>query len=177
MRRMRWAPIVVGIYLLLALPGVASAAVLAPPGHAGANQYFETIPTSAGNAAPPGSVNGSGSANGHTPSRLGRARAGSARLSHLGTQGKAAAALAAATAPTPAPGATSEQARNGSGPANLPSAEGGSTGGALANALAGSTPGGIGVLLPLLLATAAIAAIGVAVARLRHRGAGPQAKV
>jgi hypothetical protein len=163
MRWMRRAPMVVGFTVVLAIPTNALALVLAPPGHPGANQYVEVIPTSAGNAAPPGSVRGSGSATAgpQALANLGHGSSGDARLAKLGKEGQAAAALAASTAPTPA--------RDGSGAAGGSASQGGSVTGGIANALTGSDRGGLGILLPLLLATALIAAVGVIAARLAGR--------
>ena len=166
MRWMRWASIVVGCTVSLALPGEALALVLAPPGHAGANQYVEVIPTSAGNAAPPGSVSGSGSASAgpQALAHFGQGRAGDVKLTRLGKDGQAAAALAASTAPSPVRGAG--YARGAAGVSI--SAPHGSPASGVADALTGSDAGGLGLLLPLLLASALIAAIGIAAARVRR---------
>jgi hypothetical protein len=171
MRWMRWALIVSALGLPIALPANAFALVLAPPGHAGANQYFEVIPTSAGNAAPPGSVSGSGSAQGgpQALAPFGKGRSGDTKLAKLGKDGQAAAALAASTAPS-VPGATG---RAGTSSLNGATSQGGSASGGVADALTGSDAGGLGLLLPLLLATALVAALGIAAARLRRRPASP----
>lgn len=165
MRRTRWAPIVGTFFVSLAASTQATAAtILAPPGHAGANQYVEVIPTSSGNAAPPGSVTGSGSATAGPSAlaHLGQGRAADARLAKLGNDGKAAAALAASTAPSGA-------GRTANGAAAQSAPQGSSAAGGVASALAGSDSGGLGILLPLLLATALIAAAGVISARLARR--------
>jgi hypothetical protein len=147
----------------LALPGQALATTIAPPGKAGADQYFETLPSSGGSVAPPSGTNsGRGS---HATTSVGRSRAGVARLAHLGTEGAVAAGLATATAPAAAAGS----ARLGHAQTN---GAGGSTAGALADVLTGSDSGGLGLILPLLLATAVIATLGLAAGRLR-RGGGP----
>jgi hypothetical protein len=168
MRGMGWAPLVVVCAFSLALPAYAPARVLAPPGHAGANQYFEVIPTSAGNAAPPGSIRGSGSAGGgpQALATLGRGRSGDSRLARLGKDGKAAAALAASTAPAAVPGE-----RIGRGTASVPpsASGGGSVASGVAKALTGSDTGGLGLLLPVLLATGLVVALGITAARLRQR--------
>lgn len=179
MRRMRRALIAVVFAAVLAVPGQALALHLAPPGKAGADQYFETVPTSAGNAAPPSG----GATNGHALAQLGHGRVGAARLSHLGKTGQAAAALAAATAPTPA----SRLAANGRGAtgrgANVSGANGSGAGAsttisqpqaksavsAIVDALAGSDDGGLGLALPLLLVTALIVALGLGLVALRRR--------
>jgi len=189
-RRMRWmrrALVVVGCGVALALPSNAFAQVLAPPGHPGSNQYFETIPTSAGNAAPPGSVSGSGSAaaSARRLASFGHGRAGDARLARLGKVGLAAAALAAATAPT-SPAAVGQHGGtsgdNGvtgvTGVGQTPTISlppGQSAASALANALTGTDTGGLGFVLPLLLALGVVAAVGFAALRLRRRSGPPDA--
>jgi hypothetical protein len=170
-RWMRWAPIAVVITASLALSSVASALVLAPPGHAGANQYFEVIPTSAGNAAPPGSVRGSGnaSAGSQALAPFGHGSKGDAKLAKLGKDGRAAAAVVAATAPGTVPaGARADAYNNGTSPE-------GSAAHGIATALGGSDAGGLGLLLPLLLATALIVALGIVAARMRRRPGSPVA--
>jgi hypothetical protein len=171
MRRMRWALIAVVLAGGAGVPATAAAkGVLAPPGHAGANQYFETIPTSAGNAAPPGSVKGSGSGDpgSHTLAGFGRGAPTDASLAKQGKTGQAAAALAAATAPTPASRAAKRSILGARG-----SAAAGSGGGSplhgIGDALTGSDSGGLGVLLPLLLATALVVVIALGVGRVRRR--------
>jgi hypothetical protein len=167
---MRWtrrAPILILCAVSLALPGQAAAASIAPPGKAGADQYFETLPSSGGNVAPP---NGGGGGSGHRAlTQLGQGAAGASRLAHLGADGAAAAALAAATAPTPA----AHRGHRAALPIPAPAAaDSTSTAGAIAHVLTGSDSGGLGVVLPLLLATGVIAALGLAAARLR-RGSDP----
>jgi hypothetical protein len=162
-RWMRWAPIGIAFALSLANPAGAIGLVLAPPGHAGTQQYFETIPTSSGSAAPPGTVSGSGINSGGTQplARLGHGRAGAAKLAGLGSDGRAAANLATTTAP-PVPAAAT--------PNSAAAASNGSVASGLAHALTGSDSGGLGLLLPLLLATGFVAALGVILLRLRSSG-------
>jgi hypothetical protein len=169
MRRMRWAPIITAFVATALVPGVAAGRVLAPPGHAGANQYVEVIPTSGGNAAPPGSVHGSGSPNAGPQAlkALGSGPTGDTRLAKLGKDGQAAAALAASTAPAPAPAGTVSLGEV-TGP-DAGASSGGSASSGIAHLLSGSDTGGLGLLLPLLLATALLAALGIAVGRLRRR--------
>jgi hypothetical protein len=159
-RWMRWAPTSIVIAVSLALAGPASAGVLVPPGHAGANQYFEVIPTSAGNAAPPGSVDGSGTAEAGSQALagFGKGRTGDAQLAKLGKDGQAASALAASTAPR----------TKGAQPGAVPASGGGSLGSGISRALTGSDSGGLGLVLPLLLGTALVAALGIIAARLRR---------
>src|SRR5947209_8453800 len=98
---MRWALLASFVTVGLTLSMDASARVLAPPGHAGTNQYVEVIPTSGGNAAPPGSVRGSGSskAPAQALAPFGQGAKGDSGLAKLGPDGRAAAELAASTAP------------------------------------------------------------------------------
>jgi hypothetical protein len=165
MRWMRWAIVICACAASLGAPSAALAKeiIINPPGSAGANEYSEVIPSAAGNVSPPSGGGGSGnSASGVTP--LGQGRAGIARLRHLGSDGRAAAALAASGAPTPAP---SSKTRAGSGSPAVTS--NGSASAGLASALTGSDAGGLGLALPLLLATCLIGAIGIVASRLRRR--------
>ena len=147
----------------LSVVATAGAAVV-PPGNSAANQYTETYPTWQGNAPTiePGE---------RSPAQaLGKRNAG--RLEKLGPEGRAAAELAAATAPGAA--AAQEQGsgpaarRNGGGGAN--SKQGGASGGedqpsgssalveVLGQATGSSSSGEMGLLLPLIiLATIAFA--------------------
>ena len=164
-RWMRWALMAIVIAVGLTLAVNASARVLAPPGHAGTNQYVEVIPTSGGNAAPPGTVPGSGNANASSKALapFGHGSTGDTRLAKLGKEGRAAAALAAATAPTPAAGQNRERAA-------AAAAGGGSVASGLWHALSSSDAGGLGLLLPLLLTTAFLVALGLMLAAMRSRG-------
>jgi len=165
MRWMRWALILLGLAVLLAVPADAVALVLAPPGHAGTNQYVEVIPTSAGNAAPPGSVSGSGTATAgpQALADLGRGASADAHLAKLGKDGQAAAALAASTAPAPVLRAGG---RHGSDRSANPA---GSASGGVTDVLTGSDAGGLGLLLPLMLATALVVVLGIGAMRVRRR--------
>jgi hypothetical protein len=163
MRGMRWALICGVLIASWALPAGALAGVLAPPGHAGANQYFETIPTAAGNAAPPGSVRGSGSPTPGSQALAGHADGQSTdvKLAHEGKSGQAAASLAAATA---SPLSSRSQRR-----AAASAGGGGSVAGGIERALTGADTGGLGVALPLLLATFLLVAVAIVLARARPR--------
>jgi hypothetical protein len=181
MRRMRRASILIVTAVMLAAPGPAMALSLTPPGSSGADQYFETVPSSGGNAAPPHGTSPGSKAFRH----LGQGATGDARLSHLGTTGAAAAALAAATAPTPASSSGngsgsasgsgntggSPAGRSGAGQVTITQPSGQSGASALANALSGSNSSGLGFLLPVFLIGALVMAVGFALLRMRH---GPQ---
>ncbi len=173
-RMMRRALVAIGLTLVLVVPEQAMAhQVLTLPGKAGANEYFETVPTSGGNAAPPG-FDGSGNNGTNAIAHLGHGRVGVARLSHLGNAGAAAAALAASTAPSSAIAGGSEHgtARRELGrlaqsyAVNQPPGQSASS--ALESALTGSDDGGLGVILPLLLGAAVLVAIGLGVFRTRR---------
>jgi hypothetical protein len=168
-RWMRWASLVIACIVSLLAPSGALARVIAPPGHSGTSQYVEVIPSSGGNAAPPGSVKGSGSANvgPKALSGFGQGRSTDARLVKLGTAGQAAATLAAATAPTPLSGAT--KAAGSAAAKKSAGSQGDSPASGISAALTSSDSGGLGILLPLLLATALIAAVGVIAGRLARR--------
>jgi hypothetical protein len=152
---MRGAVLVGSLAAVLIASAPAQAVTLVPPGKAGADQYFETIPNSGGNAAPPAGAPGDVSSQSLAP--FGRGRAGAAALAHLGDTGRAAAALATATAPKPAYGA-SERSANAGSPLS-----------AIAKALANTSSNGLGLVLPLVLATVLVVALGVALRRLTHR--------
>ena len=94
---------------------------------------------------------------------LGHGSSADARLAKLGKEGQAAAALAASTAPTPVSGGTNG---SGSAAAKRVASQGSSAAGGITAALSSAESGGMGILLPLLLATALIAAVGVIAARL-----------
>ena len=174
---MRRALAVIFFAAVLAVPAQASALTVAPPGHAGSDQYFETVPTSSGNAAPPGGP-AAGKGADRSIDRLGHSRAALRKLSHMGTEGQAAASLAASTAPGAtgsATGASGKGSGIGLAPASQglsqPQGEGAASG--LASALTGSD--GLGWILPFGLLAAFLAALLLAVARLRRGSEPPDA--
>jgi hypothetical protein len=148
----------------LALPSAAGAEQVVPPGNSAATQYTEAIPTAGG----PKGTGGGGGQSGRTPAKsLGSRNA--RRLQAQGPEGKAAAAVASETAPTPAAttGAPETEApkrtggaTKGGGAHRSPSAaeprtaiespDGGSgLGEAISQATGASAPGGTDLLLPL----------------------------
>jgi hypothetical protein len=161
---------------LLAAAPAAGAVTIEPPGKAGANQYSETIPSSNGNTLPPQGGGGPPAGGGGAIAGLGHGRTGDERLARLGKNGRAAAALAAATAPAPprrsvatgtaTTGAAGSVAGNATG---APAAHGEAPLSTVLRALGGSGGGGIGVLLPLLLAATLVTAVGLGVWK-RRRG-------
>src|SRR5690242_8723837 len=116
MRRMRWAPLIAVSLAMVCVPAQAHTTTLAPPGKSGADQYFETIPSSGGNVAPPAAGQSSPQGN-RAISQLGRGRAGDKKLNRLGKSGQQAAAFAAVTAPTKAPPSVAKRVL-GTGPAS-----------------------------------------------------------
>jgi hypothetical protein len=173
----------------LALAPAASAAqiVLDPPGKAGANQYFETIPTSNGNAAPP---------SGGVPTKppaidaSGPGRSTLHQLQKLGADGHAAANFAQQSAPVIShagrrdkngkAGSTSSTDGSRRNPgvnlgATAAAATTGDSGlGEIFHVLGGSDAGGIGLFLPILLIGSLVSAI-VAAGWRRRREDSPSA--
>jgi hypothetical protein len=142
----------------LALPAVAGAkhVVLIPPGNSALSQYVETVPTAHG-GQPAGTIMPRGpGGSGGIPSSTLRALASS------GPTGRSAAAAFSATAPA----ARHKHARVRA--ADL-SASGSSPLDAVIRALTGSSSsGGMGALLPILLAGILVVLSGVLVLRRRR---------
>ena len=145
-----------------AFPAGASAVRCAPPGNSGIDQYFETIPGASCNQAPPGSVGTGGSGGTHL------SRGQSRQLAALGPAGRAVAQFVAATAPAiegtgPSPAGGSPAA----GSARLvliaaaPPAAAGQPPviGLLRPIVSGSAPGGVGIVLPIVLAAVLLLAV------------------
>src|SRR3954447_1890110 len=99
--------LVTGILLALAAPAAAGAQAV-PPGNSGVDQYQESIPGAGGNR-PTGPSAGAGNASGPGNSSGGAVSEGQSRiapstakqLDKFGPDGKATAAIAGATAPSP----------------------------------------------------------------------------
>ncbi len=142
--------------------------IYAPPGKAGSSQYAEVIPSSGGNVSTP-ALGGGGNTTPTQISALGAGRIGVKRLSKLGKAGAGAAQFAQVTAPVRLPAARATPRRGVQGTTStLGNGTAGSALTALTDLLGGSDAGGIGVLLPLLLAFAAGAAITAGVQRARR---------
>ncbi|MDX6651905.1 MAG: hypothetical protein QOJ38_686 [Solirubrobacterales bacterium] len=161
---MRRVPTILAGLLLVAalsLPSLALAkGSTAPPGNSGVTEYQETIP-SVGGGKP---TNQGGGGGGHLSKRAQRA------LAAQGAAGAGAARLAAATAPEASGGQSSVGASaSGSGGSGEPSGGGSGTGAlnALGGAASGAGPGGMGIVLPIILAS--VATLGAAVALRRRR--------
>ncbi|MGO9902920.1 MAG: hypothetical protein ACLP0J_25250 [Solirubrobacteraceae bacterium] len=178
---------VAALALPAALAASASAAarprVFVPPGNSATSQYIEVVPTVSGSrptssihATPGGGSTGGGSTGGGGSSSTGSGGSGSSgsssgsggspisqstqrRLDSLGTNGRAAAALAHATAPS----------TSGAQRLELTSNVGGSPAGELLKAVAGSSGGGgISGLMPVILIGSLVGA--VVLTLLRRRG-------
>ncbi|MFT3865050.1 MAG: hypothetical protein QM729_12315 [Solirubrobacterales bacterium] len=166
----------VGMFLLLLIaPAAATAASkTVPPGHSGASQYTETVPTAGGekttNTVHGGTLGGGGDGKGGGGSTssptlvLGAENA--KRLEKLGPEGKAAARLAAA-------GGTSAHKSGGTGHHGDGAA--GSGGSSPLKQVAGELTGtsgssGMGLLLPLLILATAMVAFGFVLSRRRPTG-------
>jgi hypothetical protein len=163
------------IFLLVALaaaavPSAATArsTTVAPPGNSAVNQYLENVPTASG-SRPANTIHvggggvsgGSGGSGGSSGSGGGGSSAVSAgtqqALSRQGGDGLAAAALARATAPAGIHSASQTSSAAGSNPAP---GSGPSAVGTLVNALTGgSSEGGLGPILPVILVVSAIGAV------------------
>jgi hypothetical protein len=122
------------------------------------------VPTSGGGTKPPANLSGASSAK---LDELGAGGRTARKLARLGAAGSAAADWARDTAPSVVgrtPGVTKPESAGG-GPG------GGSAASGLLDLLDGSDSGGIGLLLPLLLALTLAGAVGFAVGRRRPRRA------
>jgi hypothetical protein len=157
------------VLLLIAAPAADAAPTTIPPGHSGASQYTETLPTAGGEkktdaiqGGGPGGGEGGGSPPASPEQALGSENA--RRLEKLGPEGKAAARLAATGATGPG------GARHGS---RLASDGGSSPLKQIAGELTGTSgSGGMGLLLPLLILMTAVVA--VAFLLIRRRPASPR---
>ena len=160
---MRRAVIGLFVVVLLALPvsAVAKLRTIAPPGNSGVSQYQEDVPTAKGNRptdtiVPGGGSHGGGASGGTISTSTLRA------LDKQGSAGRKAAALAEATAPGSAPPAKS-------GGANTSGNSGSSPVTSVVKALTGSSSsGGLGPLLPIILAVSLLGAAALALLRRRR---------
>lgn len=146
----RIAVLSAGLLLVLGT-GSAMGARLVPPGNSAANQYTETVP-GPGGGMPSSEAKGGSPANVLGPSNA-------AKLEALGPDGRAAAELAAATAPA----GRDKDSRAGS----LSAAPNGSSGlgKVLAQVTGTSGSGGMGLLLPLVIAAALIGSVAFLLSR------------
>lgn len=148
------------VIAIAALPSSAMAQRITPPDNSAVNQYTETYPVPGGGAT-------TNDKSKRSPDKALGAR-NARRLEALGPEGRAAAALAAATAPRQ--GATSRRdatggtrgaagSAGGSGPkAGEPSGSS-ALGEVIEQATGTSSSGQMGLLLPLLIAAAAVGSL------------------
>lgn len=175
------------IILLVALAATAvpSAAMArsttaAPPGNSAVNQYLENVPTANG-SRPANTIHiGSGGSGGGGGSSSAVSARTQQSLARQGSDGVAAIALARETAPAVTAsaghgaastiGAGSTGASGGPGSsAGSGTTSGSSAIGTLVNALTGgSSQGGLGPVLPVILVVTAIGAVALAAARRRR---------
>lgn len=144
-----------------------------PAGNSEAEQYSETVPGACGNETPRGGAGG-GSPSSIPPSTL-------RQLQALGTDGQAAASFAQQTGPGGRVARHADRGAPAGAASGRPGAGEGTSDGngfpssvidALTQAFGGeSDNGGMGILLPLILAAVAAAGIGFAIVR---RRAGPE---
>lgn len=164
----RILPLIAGLLLALlaAAPALAQDKTVAPPGNSGVDEYLEVVPGAGGDTPASGGATG-GSGGSQTPSStLGSKTA--TQLEQLGTDGKKAAQLAAAGAPTDRATARKRaksdvlgsEAEQGKSIAS----DGGDRVGTIATALSGEG-GGMGLLFPLLLGGTLAAALALFAAR------------
>jgi hypothetical protein len=163
----------------LAFPAGAGAVRCAPPGNSEVDQYYETIPGSSCNEAPPGSA-GPGGVHGGSSGSLSPASSG--QLAAQGDGGRAVQRFVLATAPPIAAsvpsrptgaggptGAARSRPRGSTAAARAlaPAASGQSPiSGLLKPIMSGSNPSGSGPLLPILFGAALLLAIVVVLRRL-----------
>ncbi len=158
-------PLLLALLLLLALAPAANAQTAAP-GVSALDEYQETIPGAGGDTPTDGKPNG----NALSP-------AARASLARLGADGRRAAALAAQTAPADAPAkgktaASTNSAGRRTRSQQTPDGSSATSGRppieATVHAVAAPS-GGMGLLLPVLLACATVAAGGAAFLARRRR--------
>jgi hypothetical protein len=147
----------------VATPAVAQDQIVAPPGNSAVDEYTEVVPGAAGDRPTSGT---SGTSAQSPDAVLGKENA--QQLEQLGADGRAAAEVAAAGAPTKDKGKVlGDSAAKGQ---SIAAQDGSGRVGSIASALAGDG-GGMGLLFPLLLVGTLVAAVAVLGARRvsRHR--------
>jgi hypothetical protein len=169
----RILPLIAAVFLALfvAAPALAQDKTVAPPGNSGVDEYLEVVPGAGGDKPASGGGTGGGSS-GSSTTQSPRTTLGSktaTQLAQLGSDGKKAAELAAAGAPTDRATARKRDKSRVLGTQTEPgksiaSDGGGGRVGTIATALSGEG-GGMGLLFPLLLAGTLAAAIALLAAR------------
>lgn len=164
--------LVIALIAALVLPaGAAASGTTAPPGNSAVNQYLEVVPTASGGrpdatASPSASTNPSASSH-SGPSALSPAT--QRALAHQGAAGRAVTRLASKAAPA----SRRTVRRHGAGPSSSGSGPSQPGGGAPLSTLAqsitgGSSAGGSGPWIPVVLVVIAVG--GVALAMRRRKG-------
>jgi hypothetical protein len=150
----------------LVFPASAAAIRCAPPGNAGVDQYFETVPGSSCNR--PSNGPGSGPGSGSQGSLPGGTRR------QLAAQGPVGQAVTRLVSSNGANGSGSRSgANNGAGTALAASGDG-TLSALLDPVLSGSSSGGVGVLLPVFLGCALVLALLAVAARRWFGSSGPE---
>jgi hypothetical protein len=153
-------------------PPPPAAIKCAPPGVSGVSQYYETVPGSSCDHPSSGPGSGSGTG-GSLPSGT------SKQLSKSGAVGAAVKKLvvSSGTTGTKATGSGARSSSGGSGTSNVGTAINGSGRGPLSAVLhpilTGSSSGGLGVLLPILLGAALVLVLFVTLLRRRLHSTPP----
>ena len=140
----------IGVLATALCPAAAMAQVLVPPDNSAVNQYTETFQTAGGKAE----VDDDGK---RSPAKtLGAENA--RRLEEMGPEGRAAAALAVATAPTSRPADRGDEAGGkGNGRPSVVGSSG--FGEVIGQATGTSSSGHLGILLPLVIIAAALGSL------------------
>jgi hypothetical protein len=150
----------------LAFPASAAAIKCAPPGNAGVDQYFETVPGSSCNRGTTGPGNGpGGGSHGSLPPGT------SSQLSKQGPVGQAVERLVSSSG--------TNGRRTGANGSRTGAALSGSASGPLSALLdplaSGSSSGGVGILLPIFLGVALVLVVLAVIARRMLGSSGPEA--
>jgi len=130
-------------------PAAAMAQRLVPPGNSGVNQYTETFPTAGGDAV-------AGDGGKRSPKKVLGAK-NARRLEEAGPEGRAAAALVAATAPASRAVATGHGGSGGKQAGGVSGSSG--LGEVIGQATGASSSGQLGILLPLAIVVAAVGSL------------------
>ena len=156
--------------LVFAAPALAQDEVIAPPGNSGVEEYLEVVPGAGGDK--PASGGKSGSASAPTPAEaLGADNAKA--LEAMGSDGKAAAAAAAAGSPTDRRTAREREKTGVLGKSatgqSIAAQSSGDRATSVVRALGGDG-GGMGVLFPILLGLTLSLALALGIGRMLRRG-------
>lgn len=142
---LRTAILAAALVVFFALPSLASAGQVVPPGNSAATQYTQVFPTSGGNVEVGNTIGESGAGGGKKPSQvIGKKTA--QELESQGAEGAAVAQLAAESAPEPVgePEATEGSSANAGGGSSSGHHDGGNAGGGQKSDGNGAKAGGGG---------------------------------